>query len=114
INRLRETQGLTLVVRWQLAAAYQLPGHRDAAEQLVLGLQAEAGEYAEPGPTFGSKLRDRAIILNSLIALGDLDHAGPVARAIADELASRQWYSTQSRAYSLMSMGRLAGADKSG
>ena len=100
------------MVRWQLAAAYKLAGHRDAAEQLVRGLQPEAGDYADPGPTFGSKLRDRAIILNSLIALGDLDHAGPVSRAISDELASGQWYSTQSLAYSLMAMGRLAGADK--
>ncbi len=114
MNRLRETPALTNVVRWQLAAAYKLAGHRDAAEQLVRGLQPVAGDYAEPGPTFGSKLRDRAIILNSLIALGDLDHAGPVSRAISDELASGQWYSTQSLAYSLMSMGRLAGADKSG
>jgi uncharacterized protein YfaS (alpha-2-macroglobulin family) len=114
MNRLRETPALTNVVRWQLAAAYKLAGHRDAAEQLVRGLQPEAGDYAEPGPTFGSKLRDRAIILNSLIALGDLDHAGPVSRAISDELASGQWYSTQSLAYSLMAMGRLAGADKSG
>jgi uncharacterized protein YfaS (alpha-2-macroglobulin family) len=101
-------------VRWQLAAAYKLAGHRDAAEQLVRGVQAEAADYAEPGSTFGSKLRDRAIILNSLIALGDLDHAGPVARAISDELASGQWYSTQSLAYSLMAMGRLAGADTQG
>ena len=74
----------------------------------------EAGDYADPGPTFGSKLRDRAIILNSLIVLGDLDHAGPVARAISDELASGHWYSTQSVAYALMAMGRLAGADKQG
>ncbi len=114
MNRLREAQGLSSVVRWQLAAAYKLAGHRDAAEELVRGLQAEAGEYADPGPTFGSQLRDRAIVLNSLIVLGDLDHAGPVARAISDELASGHWYSTQSVAYALMAMGRLAGADKQG
>jgi alpha-2-macroglobulin len=114
MNRLRETPGLATVVRWQLAAAYKLAGHRDAAEQLVRGVQAEAGDYADPGPTFGSKLRDRAIILNSLIVLGDINHAGPVARSISEELASGHWYSTQSVAYALMAMGRLAGADKQG
>ena len=114
MNRLREMNGLTAVVRWQLAAAYKLAGHADAAEQLVRTLQPEASDYADPGPTFGSKLRDRAIILNSLIVLGDLDHAGVLSRAISDELASGQWYSTQSVAYALMAMGRLAGADPQG
>src|SRR5438477_11435662 len=53
-------------------------------------------------------------MVTSPIGSGDLDQAGAVSRAISDELASGQWYSTQSLAYALMAMGRLAGADKAG
>jgi hypothetical protein len=59
-------------------------------------------------------MRDQAVILDSLIVLGDLDRAGALARSVSEQLASGRWYSTQSTAYGLLAMGRLAGADKSG
>jgi uncharacterized protein YfaS (alpha-2-macroglobulin family) len=114
MNRLRESTELSGVARFQLAAAYRLAGRADTAEQLVRGAAYDVAEYADPGFTFGSGLRDRAMILNSLIVLGDLDHAGTVAKAVSDELASQQWYSTQSLAWSLAAMAKLGAAGKDG
>jgi len=114
MNRLREMRELDAVARWVLAAGYQLAGMADAARQLATGDPLAVRDYKRTDYTFGSGLRDHALVLQSLVQLGQLDKAEPLIRAISDELATENWYSTQSVAYSLMAMSQLAGARAAG
>ncbi len=113
MNRLRETGRLPNTERWILAATYKLAGLGDLANSLVAGSRPDADDEpsgARPDYTFRSQLRDRAMVLQSLIALGRLDQSADLVKAIAAELDSQSWYSTQSVAYSLMAMAKVAGA----
>lgn len=110
MNRLRESGSLDSVSRWQLAAAYKLAGQTDAAADLVRGDNFRFRGYLSAGPTFGSVLRDQAIVLNGLVLLGD-DRAKRIAEDVSNELYADKWHSTQSVAYALMAMAKFAGAD---
>jgi len=114
MNRLRETQGLDNVTLWQLAAAYALSGMNDVAAEITRGRDLSVGKYEYSGDTFGSELRDRAIILDSLAVQNRHGEAGDLSRQIAEELGSKDWLSTQSIAYSLSALARFAGASNAG
>ncbi|HTX72016.1 MAG TPA: MG2 domain-containing protein [Rectinemataceae bacterium] len=96
MNRLRDFAKMPTSARFRLAAAYSLAGITDAAADLIKGQSTEVLSY--PGlyeRTYGSTLRERAVVLDALIALGDLDRALPVYNRLADDLDSLHWYSTQ-------------------
>ena len=106
MNRLRETPNLTSVARWQLAAAYRLAGLIDAANDLVEGDRIEIPDYTQPGFTFGSNLRDRAIILDMLVLFERWREADAVAEELALALSSSEWHSTQTTGFALLAMGK--------
>ena len=95
--------------RWLLAAAYQQMGLSDVAAELIA---VESGEVEQDGAsyTYGSWLRDHAIQLTVMQALGRDQQAWALARDIADKLSGQNWYSTQTTAWSLMAMARYAGS----
>jgi uncharacterized protein YfaS (alpha-2-macroglobulin family) len=111
MNRLRESPVMSIGERWLLAAAYQLANQPDAAAALVRGAPAAvpaaspAGEY-----TFGSRLRDRAIVLQGLALLGRDAEAARLVEDISGELGDEGWHSTQSVAFALVSVARWAQA----
>lgn len=113
MNRLREV-ALSDVARWRLAAAYALAGQAEAGRALVKGAGVEVLDYAELSGTFGSGLRDRALILESLVLLGEVDRARGVAETIAQDLSSDRLRSTQSTAYALLGLSAFAGAAPDG
>ena len=108
MNRLRERKDLDMRSRWTLAAAYAHMGRGDAARDLIDGLRTEVAPYREQAYTYGSDLRDEALIAEALLTIGDLDRAGAVMTRIAKRLSSEQWYSTQSTAFGLLAVSRLA------
>jgi alpha-2-macroglobulin len=59
-------------------------------------------------------VRYRAMGLQSALTLGRLDGTQTLVKSIADELSSEEWLSTQSTAYSLMAIAKIAGAGNSG
>ncbi|MBI4802238.1 MAG: hypothetical protein HY796_06905 [Elusimicrobia bacterium] len=109
MNRLKEEHSLPNAARWQLAAAYKLAGISDAAQMLAEGAGLTTGEYKRPGATYGSAIRDKAVILNCLAVLGRYDDKS-LAEDISAELSKPDWQSTQSIAYALMAMARFYGA----
>ena len=112
MNRMREGAALPATERWILAATYKLAGLDDLATSLAQGdppMPEERRGSIGPDYTFGSALRDRAMVLQSVVALGRLDRSEALARAISAELSSEHWYSTQSVAYALMAIAKLAG-----
>jgi len=108
MNRLRERRNLSLQAKWMLAAAYQLAGQSDAAKALINGLSTSVPQYKEMDMNFGSSLRDKAIILETMCLMNMRTQAVPVAKEISQALSSQSWLSTQEVAYCLLSMSRFA------
>lgn len=114
MNRLRELN-LDAVERWVLAGAYQLAGLPDAARALTAGIDPMGARERRAGDeTFGSELRDHALVLQSMVVMGELDRAGPLVQAISQRLSSDAWLSTQETAYSLLAVSQLANARPGG
>ncbi len=103
MNRLREKSGKPAVASWQLAAAYILAGQPDAGRKLIAGLTTSIDEYREQGGTFGSALRDKAIILETLTLAGEKEKAFRLLQTIANEMNRKDWLNTQETAWCLMS-----------
>ncbi len=109
MNRLRN-QGTfeSDMTKWYLASAYQLTGQPQVAKQLIEGLSTEVADYRELSYSYGSTLRDQAIILQSLTIMKEHSKASEVAKTVAEGLSSGRWYSTQATAYSLVAMAKFA------
>jgi uncharacterized protein YfaS (alpha-2-macroglobulin family) len=82
MNQLRERESLPVAARWRLAAAYQLAGQPEAARALASGGPPTIRPYRELGFTYGSDLRDRAMVLEAVVLLGLAEHVGPLAKSV--------------------------------
>ncbi|MEM6725141.1 MAG: MG2 domain-containing protein, partial [Bacteroidota bacterium] len=71
MNRLRERPNLPKTAKWRLAAAYAQAGKIDVAKALVKDIDTKVDQYQELGYSYGSSLRDRAMILETLILIND-------------------------------------------
>jgi uncharacterized protein YfaS (alpha-2-macroglobulin family) len=107
MNRLRTTPDLGFQARWTLAAAYASVNRKDVARELTKGLGPTTAAYASLAYTYGSDVRDDAIIADALLRMDDKATAATVIKRIAERLSSEGWYSTQSTAFGLMAVARL-------
>jgi hypothetical protein len=110
MNRLRESANLSVAAKWRLAAAYQLSGQSDIARKLVNNATTTIPKYRELSFTFGSDLRDKAMILEVLTLMGDKGRGASLMKEISKELNSNQWMSTQTTAYGLIAISKFIGA----
>lgn len=111
MNRLRESAYLTLPAKWRLAAAYQLVGQSAVAEELVELLSTDVPKYNELSYTYGSDIRDEAMILETLVMMKDKKASG-LAKQIAEHMNSNRWMSTQTTAYCLIAISKYLGNNK--
>lgn len=115
MNRLRGRKDvLPTSARFQLAAAYALAGRKQVADELIQGVSRKVEPYRELGYTFGSQLRDMAMVLESLVAIGDQDAAADQARAVAQEVNRQGWLSTQEAAISFAALAKIMELDQEG
>ncbi len=107
MNRLKEQTDLPAQARWRLAAAYALTGKAEAAGELTFNVPATDSQQP---PTFiySSPLLEEAMALETLVLMHRTDEALRQARRVADALNAETVFSTQSTAFALMAMGRLA------
>jgi uncharacterized protein YfaS (alpha-2-macroglobulin family) len=71
--------------------------------------------YQEMGYSYGSDLRDKAIILESLILLGEKAKGFELLKEISKQLSNQSyWMSTQTIAFCLKSVGMFVGTEKKG
>ena len=106
MNRLRSHK-LPFQASWRLAAAYWLAGQRDTARNMIKGLSLPEGNYRELSATFGSTLRDKAMILETLILLNSQEEMGRTKQLfeeITTTLSQDKWLSTQETAYALIAL----------
>jgi uncharacterized protein YfaS (alpha-2-macroglobulin family) len=102
MNRLREAKDLPQLSRWLLAAAFAVSGRPEAANGL-LDMRNVTTEQEYQGYYYGSELRDKAIVLYSLILMKNEEQALPLLKYICDKFNENEWYSTQSLSWGLMS-----------
>ncbi len=116
MNRLRSLNDLAPGAKWRLALTYYLIGKKRIAQKIIAKLSTNPESYKEMSGSFGSDVRDKAMILETLIAFQDKEQAKAVFDEIAGELASENWYSTQTTAYALLAIskfiGNTGGSDK--
>ncbi|MCG8331481.1 MAG: MG2 domain-containing protein [Chitinophagales bacterium] len=109
MNRLREYDDLGKQGRWRLAAAYALIGKAEVATALIQSSDPDVESYRELGYTYGSRLRDRAMFLETLVLMNEKEQAAPLIQYISDEMSSQRWLSTQETAFSLLAIGKYVG-----
>ncbi len=108
MNRMREQAGLSMQARWMLAGAYAHIGRNDVARELVKDIDTTVPAYTEQAYTYGSDLRDEALIAEALLRMGETPRAAGVVQRIAKRLSGDGWYSTQSTSFALLAVARLA------
>jgi len=113
MNRLKERKFLSPEAKWRLAAAYQLIGQPKISLQLISGLPASFPVRQYPGITFGSNLRDQAMVLETLVTMKRNAEANELVKTVAAQLSQDYWYSTQTTAYSLIAIAEFSGINKS-
>jgi uncharacterized protein YfaS (alpha-2-macroglobulin family) len=95
---------------WMLGLAYHHLGLTDAATDVLGQLNGEIPSYEQHGYTYGSLLRDRSLLLITLLRSGQIqnDLTWQVAEQIAAELSSDSWLSTQSLSWALIAMSEFS------
>ncbi len=110
MNKLLEKKDLSVSARWQLAAAYHLAGKHEVALQLVTALTTQIKPYRELSNSYGSDLRDKAMIVDALCLLDMKIKAEPLLKEISAMLCEDEWYSTQSTSFALLAIARFTGS----
>ncbi|MBN3036045.1 MAG: hypothetical protein JW861_10710, partial [Bacteroidales bacterium] len=107
MNRMREMSRLTRDALSCLASAYAVSGQKEAAREL-LGLTGSAAEDDQLYRyTYGSMLRNDAMVLLALILADEEEGAERLAFRIAEEFGKEYYYSTQTTAFTLFALSRF-------
>ncbi|MCL7752734.1 MG2 domain-containing protein [Polaribacter sp. Z022] len=104
MNRLREFKQISNEAKWRLAAAYALVGQKEAAEEIIQNATLTFSGYNYYN--YGSVARNRAMALETMLLTNNIK-AKTMAKKIAKDLSSDNWMSTQSTAFSLLSIGKM-------
>jgi len=107
MNRLKNDTKLSQISAWRLAAAYAIIGRMDAAKELASG-DVKIAPYRETSYTYGSNLRDLAMIIETMAYLKEMDRGAALIKELANDLKTG-WHSTQTRAYSLLAISKFIG-----
>ncbi|MCX6251998.1 MAG: MG2 domain-containing protein [Bacteroidetes bacterium] len=109
MNKLLEQKDLSLPARWRLAAAYQLAGKSEIAAKLIGNASVKIKPYRELYYTYGSDIRDKAMIVEALCLMNMKIKAAELVKEISVRLASNEWMSTQEAAYALLAISKFTG-----
>ncbi|NJN41592.1 MAG: hypothetical protein HC811_04480 [Flammeovirgaceae bacterium] len=97
------------------AAAYSKAGQPEAAKALINDVTTAVKPYQEMSYSYGSDLRDKAIILETLLLLGEKTKGFDLLKEISAALSNQNmWMSTQTTAWCLKAASAFAGSEKRG
>lgn len=111
MNRLKETKDLSVAAKWQLAAAYKLSGKDNIAKEMIASLKTDIAPYTELSDTYGSEIRDKAMIVETLTLMNDKAKAFTLLKEISETLSSNKYLSTQTTAYALLAVSKYEKAN---
>ena len=106
MNRLRELGDLSNDSKWRLAATYALVGQQKVAKALAAVANIDIEKDPAHSYTYGSVFRNRAMALETLVILGDVQQRD-LAVALANTLSSDRWLSTQETSYALLAFSKM-------
>jgi uncharacterized protein YfaS (alpha-2-macroglobulin family) len=110
MNRLREFSEISNEAKWRLAAAYALAGQQEASDKISQSANINFKPQRYNYYTYGSVDRNRAMALETMVLTKD-SKMRSLAEAIARDLSSNRWMSTQTTAYSLLAMAKMVNAN---
>lgn len=108
LNSLRQDKfdDMSDVQKHMLAAAYYNSGKQETATEILEHANKEYQEYDDFTNHFGSIYRDMGAVLSCLVDMEEKEEARLVAEELARHISSKDWYSTHSLSYMLLSLGR--------
>jgi alpha-2-macroglobulin len=108
MNLIKENQlkKMSNTSKWMLASAYHLAGRKGIAKSILATAGTKVNEYMELSGTFGSGLRDKAIILEMATLGEDWSVVTLLFEDIVKQVSGGNWYSTQTLGYSLLAIGK--------
>ena len=113
MNRLKDAGNLSTSASWRLAAAYTLAGQSKVAQEIIKGLPIQVPDYKELAYTYGSDERDEAMILETMILMGERVNSVSLLMEISKALSNPyDWMSTQTTAYCLLAVSKYVGIQK--
>ena len=114
MNRTKqEIHKLDKISRWKLASAYALLDLTQESNEIISGVGKDLDDYLDLSNTFGSTIRDKALILETLTLLNQKQEALDIVKFIASRLGNKSyWMSTQTTAYSLIALASYLGTEK--
>ncbi|MDR2979524.1 MAG: alpha-2-macroglobulin [Bacteroidales bacterium] len=108
MNRMKEMKGLDVQTVWRLAATYALSGNKNVAQELLKDVSLTVSSSSINYHNYGSPVREDAMILETMLLLGRDADAFKQGQRISEMMAKENYFSTQSTAFGLMAMGKLA------
>ncbi|HEU4573427.1 MAG TPA: MG2 domain-containing protein, partial [Chitinophagaceae bacterium] len=103
------TAVLALDSRYLLSAAYATAGDNRSFRELLPSSFSGEESLTQTGGSYYSAVRDESIALNALIDVDPGNAQIPVmARHVSEKLKSKNWLSTQERAFAFLALGKLA------
>jgi len=111
MNRLRGMKDLNALTKWRLAAAYLLAGKGKVANEIIAGLTSEVQPYKKHSYTYGSVERDQAMILETMVLMGNKSQAFVLLKDLSKKMTSQRWMSTQTTAYCLLAAAKFIGSN---
>jgi uncharacterized protein YfaS (alpha-2-macroglobulin family) len=114
MNRMRELRNLSPAARWRLAAAYQLISRQEIAQELIAQASTDVQPYRELGNSYGSDVRDRAMILETMALMKSTVRGKSILDELCKSIGNDSWYSTQTTAYTLMAIAKFVGNSGAG
>jgi len=109
MNKLYESSTLSLAARWRLAAAYQISGNTEIAKKLIDNAVYYIKPYRELWFTYGSDVRDKAMIIETLSLMNQKTKAAQLVKDISAQMCKDEWMSTQTTAYCLVAISKFIG-----
>ncbi len=107
MNRMREENDYSPTAGWRLAAAYALTGQPEAGKDIIKNLSYDVPGYREMSYSFGSHTRDKAMILEAMVLLGEKEKSGKLLMELSKNLSNKNnWMSTQETSYALLAIGK--------
>lgn len=106
MNRMVNMSGVSVQSNWKLAAAFAILGKNSVALDLLTKAGTTGSRY-DYSYTYGSSTRDQAMLLETYVYMKDFAEGFKVFKTLADKMASQNWYSTQTTAYTLLAAGKF-------
>jgi len=105
MNVLRQETNLPATAQYMLAAAYAYAGKKELAIEMTRSTSATVEPYQELSLSYGSDLRDMALIAMAMLQLDRKNEGFEIIKRITEKLNSKRWYGTQTVAQALVAVG---------